>query len=207
MLYHLYFLSALIWIIPWSRTDSMNRYQRVFIRLAYKTWSRERQWLSHTGEDKNPVASQSMKLGDSVVPTWLCRSGGFLERCRSSTYGRTLRNLVLISVKDCSSDGMGCHTCESETKQAESRGPVCLVLLFGWNQEVPCRHRAGLPASDNLVKKIPHRSTQHLGFLFILDLVKLATKISCYTLRNQNTLQYICSVFLYPSILVWSLFC
>lgn len=92
----------------------MNWYQRGFIRLAYRTWSRERQWLSHTGEDKKPVASQSMKLGDSAVLTWCCKSGGFLERHCSSAYVWTLRNLVLILVKDCSSDRMGGHAGESE---------------------------------------------------------------------------------------------
>lgn len=41
------------------------------------------QWLSYTGEVKNPVLAQSMRLCASAVQIWHWEPGRFLERCWS----------------------------------------------------------------------------------------------------------------------------
>lgn len=67
---------------------------------------------------------------------------------------------------------------ESEGSRQTEKGSFFLVLLCGLPPEVLPILRVGLPASDNLIKKVTRRSAQQLGFQLFLDQVALTTKIS-----------------------------
>lgn len=61
---------------------------------------------------------------------------------------------------------------------SEGELPSSLSFDVGCCQEVWPRFRAGLPNSDNPIKKTPHQCAQLLGFYLIPDIVKVPTKIN-----------------------------
>ena len=70
--------------------------------------------------------------------------------------------LTLIQGKECLHHRVDELASESEGKQAKSKEPV--FFKVGCHQKAWPRFRMGLSASNNLIKKIPHRSAQGLGF-------------------------------------------
>ena len=52
---------------------------------------------------------------------------------------------------------------KSKAKWAESQASFFHVLYMGCHKKVGPRFRVGLPASNNQIMKIPHRSAQQLG--------------------------------------------
>lgn len=60
--------------------------------------------------------------------------------------------------------------------------PSSMSFYVGCHQKVPFTFWVGLPVSNNLTKKVPHRSMQRLGCRLTPDLVKLMAKISRHTL-------------------------
>lgn len=135
---------------------------------------RVQQWLSPTPE--KPHVIQSMKPNFLLV-----QSGKVLESYWSSVYTGISKKSVVISMKDylwiSSSrrnelvDSKGKHT-----KIKVSFFFSSISFYLGCHQEVVPKFSVGLPTSNNLLKKIPHRSAWHLLFQLILDAVKLTNK-------------------------------
>ena len=111
--------------------------------------------LCHTGEAKNLFAQfNTVRYLNS--PNLVLKAWKVLESCWSLFYTRSLENLFLISAETYSSD-------KYRTDELASRVKVCRLLWSGNPQKVPPTFREVPPISDNLVKKIPHRSAHQLA--------------------------------------------
>lgn len=138
---------------------------------------------SHTGEAKNPIAAQPMRLGISAVPTWLWSPREFLESCWSSVYTGTLKMVVPMAVKDSLSNSVDELASDCEVKQVAAKLPSSTSFVLDCHQKVTPGLRVGLRASDTLPGKTPHNSSQQFMSFVIPDVVKLITKISHGTMK------------------------
>lgn len=113
-------------------------------------------------EAENLLAAQSMSLEVWAVPLTCERPGGFLESCRASIYFRRLTKPVLIAKESCRSRINGLVS-ESEDKQVKSKASPLPVLSSALLLQVPPTFRLGLPASNHVIKEVPHRGGQWLA--------------------------------------------
>lgn len=106
--------------------------------------------------------------GCPTAPTWHGRTGGFLETCWSWDCCNP-KEIVSNAVEEMPQehDRMTCQWKGGQT------GKITVsffgVLLYGLPPEVWTSFRVGHPASNNLTKKIPHKSAQHFGFWFLVQ--------------------------------------
>lgn len=136
------------------------------------------QMVSHTEEPETPVASSSPQKLDVSAIIWCWRPGWFLESYWSLAYAKRLKKVILIPVKKRGRDRMDEVASSCDSKQTRSNVSFFHVLLSGLLPEGTPTFRAGVPASNNQTKEVPHRNAHWFTFYFISDLIKLTTKFS-----------------------------
>lgn len=103
-----------------------------------------------------------------------------MENCWSSVYLGVLKKLVLTAAS---------REMNSPVRVRAGKPKAVSffqVLLSGPHQKVPTTFRVSLPASDNPVKTMSHRSAQCFVFSSILGIVKLTTNISYYSFPGTH---------------------
>lgn len=121
------------------------------------------QWLSHSGENENPVVVQPLRLDSAAAPVWSWKPEGFPERCWSLVCAGTPEKLILILMKDGLSNSLDGLASKDEDQQLK-QFPFSMSFYPGCHQKVLPTFRLGLPASDNLIKTTLHRQARQLTF-------------------------------------------
>lgn len=99
----------------------------------------------------------------STIPARCWRPRGLLESCWSSFCSGILRKSLLLSVQECCDWRMGGLASESQGQEAKSSFLLPRPALWAPTR-MCCLVEGGFMDSDNLIRKVPRRSTQHLVF-------------------------------------------